>query len=160
MSCYPRPGVAGATMFFTVKLAVKGASLLKDEIERLRVAVRQTQAQRPFGVAAWVVLPDHMHCVWTLPEGDADYPVRWGAIKGRFSRGLEAGRLRESQVVRREKAIWQRRYWEHHIRNQEDVDAHIRYSWMNPVKQGFVANPDDWPYSSVHRDKRYGPFAA
>ncbi len=153
MSNYIRPRIAGATLFFTVRLAAKGTSLLTEEVERLRVAVRKTQCERPFRVAAWVVLPDHMHFVWTLPAGDADYPVRWGAIKGRFSRGLEPGHLRQSHTVRREKGIWQRRYWEHHIRDPEEFDEHVRYCWMNPVKHGLATRPDDWPYSSVHRDK-------
>src|SRR6056297_4359929 len=85
MPDYVRPRVAGARVFFTVALAERGSRVLVDEVGRLREAVRMTRAERPFGIDAWVVLPDHLHCVWTLPAGDADYSVRWGAIKARFS---------------------------------------------------------------------------
>lgn len=148
--------VPGGTVFFTVGLAEAGSRLLVDEVERLRVAVRQVMAERPFGVRAWVVLPDHMHCVWDLPEGDADYAGRWGAIKARFSRGLPEGRVRASHVLRREKGIWQRRFWEHHCRGEEDVAACVRYCWSDPVRHGLVARPEDWPWSSVQREVRLG----
>ena len=160
MSCYLRPRCPGASIFFTVALDQRGSSLLVDQIERLCIAVKQTTTERPFGIEAWVVLPDHLHAIWTLPAGDADYAVRWGAIKARFSRGLEPGTLRESHLARREKAIWQRRYWEHHIRSETDLADHLRYCWMNPVRHGLVAEALDWPFSSVHRDRREGRFAA
>ena len=147
-------------MFFTVCLAERGSSLLVDEIVRLRGAVRGTMSERPFEILAWVVLPDHMHCVWRLPEGDAEYSVRWGAIKGRFSRRLDAGNMRASHEARREKGIWQRRFWEHHLRSEADVAGAIRYCWINPVKHGLVETPEAWPYSSVHRDRRMGRYAA
>ncbi len=105
MPRYLRPRVAGATVFFTVALQERGARLLVEEVERLREAVRLTRVERPFAVEAWVVLPDHLHAVWTLPEGDGDYGVRWGAIKGRFSRWVSAGERRDSHVSRREKAV-------------------------------------------------------
>ena len=133
--------------------------------------------QRPFGIDAWVILPDHMHCLWTLPEGDSDYAIRIGAIKSRFSRelrrsgftptpaqnpnGARGGRER-SGTARRvgvnpdlhkdEAPIWQKRFWEHHIRDEADFTAHLHYCWMNPVKHGLVSHPRDWPYSSWHRD--------
>jgi putative transposase len=152
MSSYLRPRVPGGTVFFTVGLAEKGSSLLVDEVARLRVAVRLTMAERPFRARAWVVLPDHMHCVWDLPEGDADYSVRWGAIKARFSRGLPEGHVRDSHVLRREKGIWQRRFWEHQCRGEADIAAAVRFCWVNPVRHGLVERPQDWPYSSVRRD--------
>ena len=158
MPNYLRPRVCGATIFFTVSLAEPGSDLLVREVARLRESVRATRAARPFAIDAWVVLPDHLHCVWTLPEGDADFSTRWGAIKGRFSRGLRAGRMRSSHEARREKAVWQRRFWEHHIRGETDFVAHVRYCWENPVKHGFVERPEDWPYSSVHRDIRMGRY--
>lgn len=154
---YRRPKVAGARVFFTVALAERGSRLLTDEIGRLREAVRATRAERPFGIDAWVVLPDHLHCVWTLPDGDGDYSVQWRLIKSRFSRGLPMGRRRASHVARHERGVWQRRFWEHHIRDEADYVAHVRYCWMNPVKHGFVERPEDWPYSSVHTDVRYVP---
>ncbi len=160
MSNYLRPANPGACIFFTVALANRGSRLLVEEIDLLRQAVDRTKAERPFQINAWVVLPDHLHCVWTLPAGDADFSIRWGAIKGRFSRRLEKGRLRASHELRREKAIWQRRFWEHHIRDARDYAAHIRYCQFNPVKHGLVEKPEDWPYSSLHRDirlKNYTP---
>ncbi len=178
MPTYRRPRVPGATVFFTVALAGRGSDLLVREIGLLRAAVRATRAERPFGIDAWVVLPDHLHCVWALPEGDADFSTRWGAIKGRFSRSLRgagfAGRAGFSpptqpapprvwsgrngglkpalRVAKREAGIWQRRFWEHHIRDDEDFAAHVRYCHINPVKHGFVERPEDWPYSSVDRE--------
>jgi putative transposase len=159
MPRYLRPRIPGATVFFTVALQERGSRLLVEEVGRLREAVRLTRAERPFGVEAWVVLPDHLHAVWTMPEGDADYGVRWGAIKGRFSRWVGAGERRDSHVSRREKAIWQRRFWERHIRDEAQLAAAVRYCWANPVKHGFVASPEDWPWSSVHRDIRQGRYA-
>ncbi len=155
MSEYRRPKVNGARVFFTVTLAQRGSSLLVDEIVRLRAAVRRTKAERPFEIDAWVVLPDHLHAVWTLPFGDADFSTRWRLIKSRFSMGLPKGPTRESHNVRKERGIWQRRFWEHHIRNEHDYWAHVRYCWLNPVKHGFADKPEDWRFSSVHRDARF-----
>lgn len=175
MPNYIRPKVAGATMFFTVNLADRSSKLLVDRIEELREAVRVTRAERPFGIDAWVVLPDHMHCVWTLPKVDGDYAKRWGAIKSRFTRSLrdsgrvgfqptEAKRLgypvgwnptlrkSASKVWKGDAGIWQRRYWEHHIRDEADYIAHVEYCWFNPVKHGYVERAEDWPYSSFARN--------
>jgi putative transposase len=90
MPDYRRPVVRGATVFFTVALQERGSRLLVERVGLLREAVRVTRAERPFRVEAWVVLPDHLHCVWTLPEGDADYSARWGAIKARFTKAVKA----------------------------------------------------------------------
>ncbi len=159
MSRYIRPRRPGARIFFTVTLAQRGSNMLVREIARLRRAVQTTRAERPFEIEAWVVLPDHMHCIWVMPEDDADYSTRWRLIKSRFSRELPKGQTRPSHEARQERAIWQRRFWEHHIRNDADLAAHIRYCWMNPVKHRFVNTPDAWPYSSVHHDPRYTPGA-
>ena len=150
MPRYLRPGLPGLPIFFTVALAQPGGTLLVDHVGLLRAVVAQTRAERPFGIATWVVPPDHLHCIWTLPEGDADYSTRWRFIKARFSRGLPVGALRASHVRRKERGIWQRRFWEHHIRDEADMVAHLRYCWWNPVKHGFVTRPEDWPYSSRH----------
>jgi putative transposase len=123
-----------------------------ERIEILRQAVRATMDKRPFRIDAWVILPDHMHCVWTLPEGDAEYGQRVQSIKARFSRQLPMGPRRASHVARREKGIWQRRFWEHHIRDAADYKTHIAYCWHNPIKHGYVDDVRDWPYSSWHRD--------
>jgi putative transposase len=102
-----------------------------------------------------VVLPDHIHAVWTLPEGDCDFPVRWRLIKMRFSKSIAPGEpLTASRRVRGERGIWQRRYWEHAIRDERDYKHHIDYCLFNPVKHRLVANVEDWPYSSFHRDNR------
>lgn len=167
-----RPKTPGATVFFTVTLADRRSDALVREIAALREAVRATRAERPFGIVAWVVLPDHMHCVWTLPEGDADYPVRMGAIKARFTRAIKRRvgfhptnsggpgavgwnptlRRSPSKIAKGDGGVWQRRFWEHHIRDEKDYRNHVRYCWVNPVKHGLVERPEDWPYSSYHRD--------
>jgi len=151
MSNYTRPKVPGATVFFTVNLASRGAWLLVDEIDHLRAAVIRTRFERPFYIDAWVVLPDHMHAVWTLPEGDRDFSTRWRIIKARFSRAVPAGERRPSHRARRERAVWQRRFWEHHIRSEADYRAAVEYCFLNPVKHGFVTEPEDWPYSSFRK---------
>ncbi len=158
MSDYRRPRAPGAAIFFTVALQDRASTVLCDQVQRLREAVAVTRFERPFGIEAWVVLPNHMHCIWTLPAGDSDFSTRWRLIKARFSRGLAPGRLRDSHVARKERGIWQRRYWEHHIRDEADMAAHVRYCWMNPVKHGLVERPEDWPYSSVHRALAEGGY--
>ena len=152
MSNYIRPRRPGACVFLTVTLAQRGASVLVDQIEALRAAVRKTRCDHPFRIDAWVVMPDHMHCVWTMPEGDVAYATRVQLIKARFSREVPLGHRRPSHVARRERGIWQRRFWEHHIRDSTDFRNHVAYCWHNPVKHGFVEQPQDWPYSSWHRD--------
>lgn len=153
MSAYRRPDIPGSSIFFTACLAMRGDDLLIREVARLREVFREVRTVRPFRIEAIVILPDHLHTVWTLPEGDSDYSGRWAAIKAGFSRGLPAGRLRPSHVRRREKGIWQRRFWEHHLRDEAELSAAISYCWTNPVRHGLVSDPADWPYSSWHRDR-------
>ena len=148
MSHYRRLTRPGATVFFTVNLADRSSDLLVCEVGALRKAVTKTRLERPFAIDAWVVLPDHIHCVWTLPPGDADYSVRWSLIKARFSRSVGHGRRRASHIARRETGIWQRRFWEHHIRDDVAKAAYLHYCWINPVKHGLVDDPADWPFSS------------
>lgn len=156
MSNYLRPRVPGASIFFTVSLQVRGSDLLTREVAALRAAVAKTRGERPFRVDAWVVMPDHMHVVWTLPEGDTDYSTRWSVIKARFALAVDPGHRRASHVARRERGVWQRRFWEHHVRDEAEMAAVIRYCHVNPVKHGFAERAEDWPYSSVHRDIRTG----
>lgn len=156
MSNYLRPHHPGAKIFFTVALATRGSDTLTREVETLRHAVRVTRLKRPFDIDAWVVLPDHMHCIWTLPEGDSDFSTRWSAIKAQFSMSFGEGQVRSSHILRREKGIWQRRYWEHDIRDADDLLNHIAYCWHNPVKHGLVDHPKLWPYSSYRRDNPWG----
>ena len=155
MSNYRRPKTSGALIFFTVAIADRQGDLLVRHVDLLRHAVKTTLTERPFGIEAWVVLPDHIHCIWQMPEGDRDFGTRWRLIKSRFSRELPKGQLRPSHIARHERGIWQRRYWEHHIRDEADFAAHLRYCWVNPVKHGLAVRPEDWPYSSVHWDVRF-----
>ncbi|NJM81485.1 MAG: transposase [Tabrizicola sp.] len=157
MPSYIRPRFPGAPIFFTVALADRRSRLLVDEVSALRDAVRGTRDKRPFRIDAWVVLPEHMHAVWTLPEGDADFSVRWKEIKTRFTRSVgQTGQRSASKIAKGESGLWQRRFWEHHLRNDRDFAAHLRYCWWNPVKHGLVERAVDWPYSSIHRDIRLG----
>jgi putative transposase len=134
---------------------------LITHIGALREAVRRTRARTPFHIDAWVVLPDHMHCLWTLPEGDIDYPRRWRAIKMAFVRSLPIDEARSPVNIRRgERGIWQRRYWEHTIRDDRDYAAHIDYTHFNPVKHGYVTHPADWEFSSFRRCVEKGMYPA
>jgi putative transposase len=152
MTDYRRNRVPGGTYFFTVNLHDRRSRLLVQHIQALRAAVRHTQRRAPFHIDAWVVLPDHMHALWTLPEDDADYARRWNAIKTNFSRKIPPGEVRSaSRVARRERGIWQRRFWEHTIRNDGDYAAHMDYIHFNPVKHGLADHVADWPFSSFHR---------
>ncbi|SDR12285.1 putative transposase [Pseudoxanthomonas sp. CF385] len=157
MTHYRRAFVPGATYFFTVNLADRQATLLVDHIDLLRDAVRYTRKRHPFDIDAMVVLPDHLHAVWTLPPGDADFPLRWRLIKTWFSRHLPHGEHRRaSHVDKSERGIWQRRYWEHVIRDETDLARHVDYIHGNPVKHGHVVRVRDWPYSTFHRFARNG----
>ena len=152
MPDYRRNRVSGGIYFFTVNLLERRVRLLVEHVDALRNAVRQVRAQRPFHIDAWVVLPDHTHCVWTLPPGDADYSSRWKAIKIAFAKALP--RTERLSAVRERKGgrgIWQRRFWEHTIRDDRDYAAHVDYVHINPVKHGLVELVADWLYSSFHR---------
>ncbi len=151
MSRYRRSHVPGGTYFFTVALADRRSRLFVDQIERLRRAFQAVRARHSFKTIAICVLPDHSHAVWQLPEGDADYGSRWGLIKRFFSSGLPAATdLAPSKSAKREKGIWQRRFWEHQIRDDVDLQKHIDYLHFNPVKHGLVKRVKDWPHSSFH----------
>jgi putative transposase len=153
MRNYKRLQIPGGTYFFTLTLAERhGNDLLTRHVAALRSAFRRTLADRPAAVQAIVVLPDHLHCIWRLPEGDDDFPTRWRLIKSRFSRQIQAGeRISPSRARRGERGLWQRRYWEHVIRNEQDLRRHMDYIHYNPVKHGYVTSPRDWPFSSLHR---------
>lgn len=154
---YRRALVPGGTFFFTVNLADRSQTLLTDHIATLRASVRQVMTAHPFEILAMVVLPDHLHALWQLPEGDSNYPLRWLLIKSGFSRAFCPGEsIRLSRRLKRERGIWQRRYWEYQIRNEHDLLQHIDYIHFNPVKHGHVQRAVDWPYSSIHRYVREG----
>ncbi len=149
MACYLRPKRPGATIFFTLCLARQGNDLLVTEIAALRRAFRDTMRDRPFRIDACVILPDHLHCIWTLPPDDLEYSTRWRLIKGRFAHHLAARPRSPSKHRKSEKGIWQRRFWEHHIRNARDHAMHLRYCHTDPVRHGLVTSPQDWPYSTA-----------
>ena len=152
MPNYRRLRVPGGTYFFTVNLLDRRSRLLVDHIGLLREAFRETRRVRPFDVLAIAVLPDHLHCVWRLPAGDADNANRWAQIKSHVSRRFQACELRSRQRIdRRERGLWQRRYGEHLIRDEDDLRRHIDYVHLNPVKHGHVARACDWPHSSFPR---------
>jgi putative transposase len=160
MPRYVRAKFKGSVFFFTVVLAERPSNLLVDQIDRLRQAYRLVQQRRPFETIAICVLPDHIHAIWALPEGDVDFSIRWNLIKGGFSRGIEPKPRSPSKVIKREKGIWQRRYWEHAIRNDADLERHVDYIHFNPVKHGHVTRVVDWPHSSFHRHVERGVLEA
>jgi putative transposase len=159
MTSYRRNFIAGGSFFFTVNLADRRRQLLTDHIDHLRAAFRETRQRHPFTIDAMVVLPDHLHAVWTLPEGDSNFATRWRLIKSLFSRSLPAGETTSvSRLSKGERGIWQRRFWEHTIRDEEDFARHIDYVHINPVKHGYVTGVGDWPYSSFHRMVKLGVY--
>jgi len=152
MPDYRRYRLPGGTYFFTVNLLEWRLDTLVRHIDVLRDSVRVTKRERPFHIDAWVVLPDHMHCVWTLPPDDVDFSNRWKAIKIRFVQKLPATERRSKvRVAKGERGVWQRRFWEHAIRDDRDYANHIDYCHWNPMKHGLVRRVADWPYSSFHR---------
>ncbi len=152
MPDYRRNRVPGGSYFFTVNLLERHGRLLVEHIDTLREAVRQVRVMRPFHIDAWVVLPDHTHCVWTLPPDDSDYSARWRAIKIAFAKKLpKTERLSAVRERKGERGIWQRRFWEHTIRDNRDYAAHVDYVHINPFKHGLVERVSDWPYSTFHR---------
>lgn len=160
MPNYRRAWCPGGTYFFTVTLLERCSNdLLVRHIDRLRAAMAYVRARHPFTIHGWVVLPDHLHCVIELPAGDADYAMRWALIKQRFSKSTPATELRsEVRLRRKERGIWQRRYWEHLIRDEADFAAHMDYVHFNPVKHGLVARVIDWPHSTFHRLVELGVY--
>ncbi|BAP56242.1 transposase [Thioploca ingrica] len=162
MTEYRRAKIEGATYFFTVNCAERhGNRLLINYIDVLRQVFRKVKQEHPFQIDAIVILPEHLHCIWTLPEGDADYKTRWTLIKIGFSRAIPPGERRsQSRIARGERGIWQRRYWEHLIRGDRDFEQHVDYLHWNPVKHGWVKRVRDWPYSSFHAYVRRGIYPA
>ncbi len=148
---YRRNYVEGGTYFFTVVLRDRRSTVLVDYIGPLRDAFRYVRHQRPFTIDAVVVMPDHIHTIWTLPLNDTDYAGRWRAIKSRFTRRLVRLGVPLMRNAKGEYDLWQRRYWEHTIRDNNDMARHVDYIHYNPVKHGHVASVSDWPYSSFHR---------
>ncbi len=162
MPNYRRVWMPGGTYFFTVTLLQRHDNdLLVRHIDALRAAVVRVRARHPFKIHGWVVLPDHLHCVIELPSGDANYATRWALIKQYFSKAIPVTERRnEARMRREERGIWQRRYWEHLVRNERDYAAHMDYVHFNPVRHGLVSRVADWPYSTFHRLVRGGIYPA
>jgi putative transposase len=153
---YRRNLAAGCTFFITATLADRTSRALTDHIAALRSAIMRTRRQRPFMINAIVILPDHFHLIMTLPQDDADFPNRLSLIKRRFTAAAAKSGLSIKRHGNGEMALWQRRYWEHTIRNDQDFERHVNYIHFNPVKHKLVARVSDWPYSSFHRYVRRG----
>ena len=158
MTAYRRAFQPGGCYFFTL-VTEQRRPLLIDNIDRLRRAFRVGIERRPLQIDAIVVLPDHLHTLWRLPEGDTDFSTRWIHIKRCFSAGLQAPRVSSSKRRKREKGIWQRRFWEHLIRDEADWRRHMDYIHYNPVKHGYCVVPADWPYGSFRRCVADGLYA-
>jgi putative transposase len=161
MPNYRRAFVPRGTFFFNVTLLDRRSRLLVDHINDLRKSFQHIRRSRAFAIDAIVVLPDHLHCIWTLPVGDPDYSTRWRLIKADFARKLPA---REPLSTRRrkigERGVWQRRFWEHAIRDDKDLASHIEYIHNNPVKHGLAERASAWRYSSIHRFIARGDFGS
>ena len=162
---YRRAKVQGGTYFFTLVTYKRIKIFNKPEnVSLLRSSIKKVMSKHPFRIDAFVLLPDHLHCVWTLPQQDSDYSTRWRLIKSNFSRNFDQNTIgwvedrnpktavsSTSRQKKYEKQIWQRRFWEPFIRNQNDFNRHIEYIHYNPVKHGLTKSPIDWAYSSFHR---------
>ena len=155
----------GPTYFFTV-VAYRRRPIFCLSVFRtaLHQAIDTVRLTRPFVIDAWVLLPDHMHCIWTLPTGDVDYPTRWAEIKRDVASACRST-LHDPALLtnvgrnRRESTIWQRRSWEHQVRDAFDMEKHVDYIHFNPVGHGLVRRVGDWPYSTFHRYVRDGRYA-
>jgi len=152
---YRRDRTQGATYFFTLVTLGRVPWLVsRGAVEQLRQAFRAEMVRRPFVVDAIVIMPDHLHAIWSLPQGEADYAMRWRNIKRAFTASIPPAQrpgVFASRQHKGEQAIWQRRYWEHRIRDEKDFARHVDYIHYNPIKHGYVIRSVDWPYSSIHR---------
>ncbi|MBI3898455.1 MAG: transposase [Gammaproteobacteria bacterium] len=160
MTDYRRANVPGGTYFFTVNLAERHRTDLVDRIDILKRIIREEIKAHPFTLDAIVVMPDHLHALWTLPAGDNDYSNRWRRLKATFSATYPPYERRSvSRQSKGERGIWQRRFWEHLIRDEKDLQRHFDYIHYNPVKHGYVKRVRDWPHSTFHRHVRDGIYS-
>jgi len=161
---YRRAFLLGGTFFFTVVTCNRQKILANEpNILLLREVFRYVLDRHPFQMDALVVLADHIHAIWTLPEDDSDYSTRWRLIKSYFSRNLPNKANTGpsvSRINKSEQSIWQRRFWEHLIRDEQDLQRHVEYINYNPVKHGLVQASVDWPYSSFHQFVSRGLYPA
>jgi putative transposase len=156
----------GSVFFFTLVAFQRRPILCHPTIRRsLRRAIDNLRVTHPFSIDGWVLMPDHLHCIWTLPEGDSDFSTRWSLLKrsvSRFSRDVAADSrdCSRSRRKHRESTIWQRRFWEHVIRDERDFERHLDYIHFNPVRHGYVTRAVEWPYSTIHRYVKAGVYAS
>jgi len=152
---YRRANISGASYFFTLVTEKRQQLFLDDiNVNLLRQAFRHVMKKRPFVIDAAVILPEHLHCIWTLPANDADFSTRWRLIKTWFTKHCDEKYKNipnQARIKKQQQAIWQHRYWEHYLRDQTDFEHHVNYIHYNPVKHGYVKCPSDWRYSSIHR---------
>ncbi|MBW2107234.1 MAG: transposase [Deltaproteobacteria bacterium] len=159
---YRRAQINGGTYFFTVVTYRRMRFLTKPEnVSLLRQSFKYVMERHPFVTDAIVILPDHLHCIWTLPQGNHDFSTRWRLLKSHFSRhfkNFHSNNLSKSLTNKKEKGVWQRRFWEHLIRDENDFSRHVEYIHYNPVKHGVAQSPAQWEYSSFHRYVRDGVY--
>ncbi len=159
---YRRAFTPGGRFFFTLVTEKRRPILAGAEsVDVLRTAFRKVRQSRPFVIEAIVIMPDHLHCIWTLPPGDADFATRWRLIKTWFTKHCRSdlrGIRNASRQSRGEQAIWQHRLWEHVIRDEIDFEHHVDYIHYNPVKHGYVATPNEWQFSSIHKYIKAGMY--
>jgi putative transposase len=166
MSEYRRAKMPGGTYFFTVNTFRRGKFLILDPFRNaLRDGIETARITLPFTIVAWVLMPEHLHCIWRLPENDADFSTRWAIIKREVSKRCGHlveidGLLNHSKQFRNESVVWQRRFWEHQIRDDLDLQRHVDYIHFNPVKYGHAACVADWRYSTFHRYVQQGLYPA
>jgi putative transposase len=157
---YRRNFVAGGTFFLTATLADRRPRVLIEQISALRLAFSRTRKEHPFSIDAIVVLPDHLHIMMSLPQDDANFSSRMSLIKRRFTAAVLQLGLTVNRRSNGELALWQRRFWEHTIRDEKDFERHVDYIHFNPIKHALVTRICDWPYSSFHRYVRLGLLPA
>ncbi len=153
----------GSTYFFTVVAYARQPILCLTESRRvLREVITEIKVSHPFEIKAWVLLPDHLHCIWELPDGDSNYSIRWGLIKAGYTKRMkdfmEVTKPSVSRLRHREGTVWQRRFWEHRIRDKDDYAAHCDYIHYNPVKHDLVNSPKDWEFSSFNKFCKEGVY--
>jgi putative transposase len=165
MSNYRRVYLPGGMYFFTVVTYRRRRFLIDDDVRAaLREGIQLTRQTKPFEIIAWVSLPDHLHCIWRLPADDTDFSLRWSIIKRIVTQrcGVRLNRpewLNARRQKRQQGTLWQHRFWDHLIGDEDDFNRHLDYIHWNPVKHGLVSKVNDWPYSSFHRLVRNGWYS-